>query len=126
MATLALWKKAFEFLEEKGFEVYPPSTKTGECTKDYLVLKDANTAQISTFSSEYHYYDILCYSKNYTGVLELNDKMKNVMKEFVPQLMPTGNETQAYYDTDVKAFMISVEYRACARNKNVKTVMTIY
>jgi hypothetical protein len=119
MATFAVWNKTQKYLESKGFTVYPPSTKNGECTSDYLVLADANSTQIGTFSSEYHYYDILCYSKTYTGVLKLNDSMKVAMKEFVPQLMPTGNETQAYYDTEVKAFMISVEYRANCRNKNL-------
>jgi hypothetical protein len=119
MATFAVWEKTQKYLESKGFIVYPPSTKKGECTKDYLVLADASTNQISDYSSEYHYYDIMCYSKTYSGVLKLNDEVRKVMVNFAPQLMPTGNSTQAYYDSEVKAFMISVEYRANCRNKNL-------
>jgi hypothetical protein len=119
MATFAVWSKTQKYLESKGLTVYPPSTKKGECTEDYLVLADANTMQIGTFSSEYHFYDVMCYSKTYSGVLKLHDLVKSTMLEFAPQLMPTGNETQAYYDSEVKAFMTSVEYRANCRNKNL-------
>lgn len=119
MATFALWDATFRYLKAKGFDVYPPATKKGECKEDYIVLKNDVTAPIMNFSSEYNYYIILCYSKAYTGVLKLSDNVKNVMKEYVPNMMPTGNETPPFFDESVNAFMVSIQYRANCRNNKL-------
>ena len=119
MATFALWDKTYKYLKDKGLDVYPPSTKQGECKKDYIVLKGDVTSQALNFSSEYHYYLVLSYSKTYTGVLKLVDKVKHYMNEYAPNMMPTGIENPPYWDDSVKAFMVSVQYRANARNNKL-------
>lgn len=33
------WKDLYSFLESKGYEVYSPGQKDGECLSQYVVLK---------------------------------------------------------------------------------------
>lgn len=119
MATFKLWDKTFKYLKSKGFDVYPPSTKIGECKNDYIVLKGDVTAPALNFSSEYHYYLIICYSKTYSDVLRLVDNIKHAMNEYSPNMMPTGIENPPYWDDEVKAHMVSIQYRANARNNKL-------
>lgn len=121
MATFGVYEKAFDFLVDKGFEVYPPGTKKGECKNNYLVLRSETTSQIQNFSSEYHYYSLLCYSKTYTNLLQFSDSVKQNMAGLAPMLMPTGVSTPPYWDEEINAFMVSIEYVAKVRNKLVKT-----
>lgn len=121
MAGAALWKKTQEYLEkESGLKVYPPFTKNGQCTEDYLVLKDDSSSSYGNLSTDINYYDILCYSKKYTSVLALADRIREIMKRYAPQMHPTGVETGAFFDDDINAFMISMQYRAMRRDKKVK------
>ena len=66
MATFELWDKGFKFLKER-FLAYPPYTKTGECTENYVVFRDDTTGPKSNYSSEVHYYSVICYSKSYSS-----------------------------------------------------------
>lgn len=119
MSSYKVWDKAYKYLLSKGFDVYPPATKRGECKSDYIVLKSEATSQLSTFSSEVQYYLILCYSNKYTSLLKLVDNVKSVMNRYYPNMKPTGNETVPFYDDDVKAYMVSIQYRTVARNNRL-------
>lgn len=119
MSLFELYDKTFKYLEQKGFEVYPVGTKEGECKKDYIVLKKESSTQTLNYSSQTHYFSILCYSKKYTGVLKLCDNIREVMKEYFPQMKQTGNETPPYFDDSVNAFMVSIEYACYMRNKKL-------
>lgn len=121
MATFKLWEQTQKFLEERtGCKVYPPAVKIGECKEDYLILKDDASARYQNLSTEINYYDVLCYAKTYTGVLKLADFVRDVMCSYTPNMFPTGVETGAYYDDDVRAYMVSIQYRAMRRDKKVK------
>lgn len=119
-----LWKRTQKYLEEKsGLRVYPPYTKKGECKESYLVLKEGTAAQYQQFSTQIVYYDVMCYDASYTGVLELAERIQKIMLAYTPHMFPTGIETECYYDDDVRAYMISMQYRAMKRNRQIKTYL---
>jgi hypothetical protein len=118
--SAALYDLAFNFLEGKGYEVYPPSTKRGECKSNYIVLKKDESSQYAELSTIMEYYMVLCYSKTYMGVLHLSDDIRGDMAGFVPSLFPSGVESPPIYDENVKAFTISMQYTSKLRDKNVK------
>lgn len=101
----------FDILSKSGFKVYAPNTHKGECAEDYLVLKMTNATQFSNYSTQIALYDVLCYAKNYTDCLNLKEKVKLAMQKAKFSVMPTDNETEAFFDDDVKGYMASVEYR---------------
>lgn len=116
MATFELWDKGFKFLKER-FLAYPPYTKTGECTENYVVFRDDTTGPKSNYSSEVHYYSVICYSKSYSSVLKYADEVKKSMEQLFPFFVPSGIQTPTVYDDSVKAFTTSIQYRANVRNK---------
>lgn len=114
-----IWETVSDTLIEANIDVYPPAIKTDECTAPYAVLKEDGAAQISTFSSEYHYYTLMCYvpKDTYTELARYVKQCKDVISsQLFPLLMPTGLETPAFFDDTVKAHMISVQYRNNVRN----------
>lgn len=103
----------YVFLRDKGFEVYFPAQKVGECTSPYVVVKDATTTKLTGFSSTVTYYDIMCYvpKDHFSTLAEFVEQVKTSMRGMVPMIMPTYTETQSFYDESVKAHMVSVQYR---------------
>lgn len=118
--SFALWEKAYNHLISKGYEVYPPDTKKGLCQSDYLIFKLAESLQYGELSTVKQNYDVLCYSKSYTGVLKLADRVRVDMAELVPFLFPTGEEQAPFFDQNVEAFMSSIAYCGKRIDKNVK------
>lgn len=108
---MTIFDLIFTALKDGGIDVYAPDTHEGKCTADYVVVKEAQRTQFLNFSSTTTYYDILCYSPTFTGVLQLSEKAEEIMKTAEPSVMPTYNKTQAYLDPDIKGYMISIEYR---------------
>lgn len=107
-------------LKENNIDAYPPATKNGECTKEYVVVKNSGASQIGTYSSEVHYTDILCYvpRNKYTRL----ERFKNEVKEIIhnnlyPRVMETGSETQDYFDDEIKGHMVSFMLRNNVRNR---------
>jgi hypothetical protein len=102
-----------EHLESKGYEVYYPAQKVGECKRPYVVVKDEGLTQFQQFSSDIRLYAIMCYVPAARfGDLELMvDKLKEDMKPIYPMYVSTRFETPSFYDDEVKAYMISVQYR---------------
>lgn len=113
MATQSRMQDIYLHLKEKGFEVYFPTQKQGECLSEYVVVKDATTSKYLDFSSTVTYYDIMCYvPKDRFSTLEpFVERVKEAMRGMVPVIKPTYSQTQSFYDDSVKGHMISVQYK---------------
>lgn len=100
-------------LKSKGFDVYFPAEKVGECTSNYIVLRDASSTKFENYSSTITYYDIMCYvpRNKFSQLAVFVEEVKEAMKELVPMIKPTYTETQSYYDDTIKGHMQSVEYK---------------
>lgn len=113
MAAASRIQDIYLHLKEKGFEVYFPAQKVGECLSSYVVVKDATTSQYLQYSSTVTYYDIMCYiPKDHFSDLEpFVEEVKLAMKDLIPMIKPTHSQTQSFYDDSVKGHMISIQYK---------------
>lgn len=111
--TTTVWETIFNHLVSKGFTVYSPGTKTGECTAEYVVVKNDGSTQHVKASTDVDLYSIMCYvpQQRYSKLEALVLRVKQAMKELYPQVIPYGSQTPSYYDDNYKAHMISVEYK---------------
>lgn len=109
------WGDLFKHLEKKGFEVYPPAVKAGECKTPYVVIKLNGDGDIAGVSSTRDYYSIMVYvpKLQYSMLEPLVQKIKKAMKEIEP-LFKLLNTQPSFYDDSVKAHMVSIE---CYNNK---------
>lgn len=107
------WQDIFLHLKGKGFDVYSPGMKTGECTSEYLVVKNDGSSKHSNFSTDVDLYAVLCYvpRDKYSSLEPLVQRVKNSMKELEPMILPYGSQTPSYYDDSLKAHMVSIEYK---------------
>lgn len=106
------WKDIYTKLKSKGFDVYSPSQKDGECIEPYVVVKTSTQVGLSEISSEQQLYDIMCYvpKNKYSYLEEFVSQVEAALDEIFPLIRPTHNKTPSYYDDKVKGHMISVEY----------------
>lgn len=111
--TETVWKDIFDLLVSKGFEVYSPGTKKGECTSEYIVVKNDGSTQHILASTDVDLYAVMCYvpQQQYSRLETLVLRVKQAMKELYPQVIPYGSQTPSYYDDNYKAHMISIEYK---------------
>lgn len=112
MEEKTIWELIADALVD--FDVYPPSTKEGECTSEYVVVKDDGTSQYRQTSSEVNYYSFLCYvpQEKYTRIHSFVKEVElAISKSLYPMLMPTNVKTPSFFDDSVNAFMISIQYR---------------
>lgn len=120
---MTVWEIVQHALIDAGIDTYAPAAKTGDCKKPYCVLKDSGSSQIGSFSSEYHFYDLMCYvpRNKYTQLHEFVQQCKEVMKNapIYPMLIPTGVETPSFFDDSYNAHMISIQYRNNVRNSHL-------
>lgn len=102
----------FLHLKNSGFDVYFPAQKEGECTAPYVVVKDATTSKLASFSSTVTYYDLMCYvpKENFSRLDLYVESVKDAMKGLMPMIRPTYSQTQSFYDESVNAYMISIQY----------------
>lgn len=122
MEEKTLIELLIDAFKENNIEAYPPAIHRGECKSLYVVVKENGSYQIGNFSSEQHLYDILCYVpyNKYTQLSKFKSQVKKIVDDnFYPRLMPTGLETDDFYDENIKAYMTSVEYRNNVRNKHL-------
>lgn len=110
---MSVYESIFDKLSNDGFEVYSPSTKTGQCMSPYIVIKRDGGSSHSSFSTDIVYYTILIYvpQKEYSTVEQIVNNVKSSLKTLAPIIRPTGFETPSYYDDGVEAHMISVQYK---------------
>lgn len=107
------WQDIFLHLKKQGFDVYSPGMKTGECTSEYLVVKNDGSSKHTSFSTDVDLYAVMCYvpKDKYSSLEPLVQRVKKSMKELEPMIKPYGSQTPSYYDDDLKAHMISIEYK---------------
>ena len=107
------WQDIFLHLKNQGFDVFSPGMKTGECTSEYLVVKNDGSSKHSNFSTDVDLYAVLCYvpRDKYSSLEPLVQRVKNSMKELEPMILPYGSQTPSYYDDSLKAHMVSIEYK---------------
>lgn len=113
---MVIYEFIFDLLKENGFNVFAPNTHKGECVEDYLVLKETMASKFANYSTQVVLYDVLCYAKNYTDSLKLKEKVRATMLKIQHTVKPTDNETEPFFDDDVKGYMTSVEYRNYRRD----------
>lgn len=106
------WQDIFLHLKRCGFDVYAPGQKTGECRKEYVVVRQEDASADADVSSTHHYYDILCYvpANSYSRIEPFFLQVKEAMKGLYPMIRPTDTDTPPYLDTTVKAHMMSSTY----------------
>lgn len=107
------WQDIFSHLEDLGFDTYPPGIKVGECTSEYIVVKNNGSSRHSSFSTDVDLYSVMCYvpKDKYSTLEPLVQKVKKAMKGLEPMIKPYGSQTPSYYDDSYKAHMISIEYK---------------
>lgn len=107
------WQDIYLHLQKKGYEVYSPEIKVGECTKPYIVIRNDGSAEHTRFSSDVDLYAVMVYvpKQAYSTLEPLVQQVKRDMKELEPMLLPYGQQTPSYYDDSYKAHMISIEYK---------------
>ena len=107
------WQDIFLHLKNQGFDVYSPGTKIGECTSEYLVVKNDGSSKHVSFSTDVDLYAVMCYvpKEKYSTLEPLVQMVKKSMKELEPMIKPYGSQTPSYYDDSVKAHMVSIEYK---------------
>lgn len=100
-------------LQSKGFDVYMPETKIGECKSPYIVVKNDGSSQHPVFSTDVDMYAIMVYvpKQAYSSLEPLVQSIKQAMKELEPMIKPYGSQTPSYYDDNYKAHTISIEYK---------------
>ena len=76
-------------------------------------MKNNGSAKKVNVSTDEDYYSIMCYvpRNKYSELEVLVQKVKKAMKELKPMVLPYGMQTSSYYDDEIKAHMISIEYK---------------
>lgn len=108
----SIWKDIYNCLKDNGYDVYSPSSKVGECESKYIVVKIDTGTPHSAFSSNVDLYSIMCYVPKfeYSQLEDFLADVKTTLKK-VNSIIATGNKTPSFYDDDIKAHMISIEYK---------------
>lgn len=106
------WQDIFLHLERAGFETYPPGIKLGECTSEYIVVKNDGSTRHAGVSTDDDLYAVMCYvpKMQYSTLEPLVQRIKRTMKGLEPMIVPYGSQTPSYYDDSLKAHMVSIEY----------------
>lgn len=107
------WRDIYSHLISEGFDVYPPGIKAGECTAEYIVVKNDGSSRMPSISTDADLYSVMCYvPKDAYSTLEiLVQNVKKAMKSLEPMILPYGSQTSSYYDDSYKAHMVSIEYK---------------
>lgn len=107
------WQDIFKHLTSSGFDVYSPGMKVGECTKEYVVVKNDGSSRLASFSTDDDLYAVMCYvpKQSYSKLEPMVQRVKKTMKELEPMILPYGSQTPSFYDDSYKAHMISIEYK---------------
>lgn len=107
------WQDIFLHLKNNGFDVYPPGIKTGECLREYIVVKNDGSSRHTGTSTDDDFYAVMCYvpKQAYSSLEPFVQRIKKAMKELEPMILPYGSQTPSYYDDSVKAHMVSIQYK---------------
>lgn len=119
---MSIWETIINELHNAQIEAYPPATKVGECTRNYVVVKQDGSSQVGNFSSEFVYYQFMLYvpQNKYDTLDGYEAEVKKVLDtKLYPVLKPTASKMPDYYDDEKRAHMRSFIYRNSVRNKHL-------
>lgn len=107
------WQDIFLHLKSEGFKVFQPGMAIGECSEEYIVVKNDGSNVHSFASTDVDLYSVMCYvpKEKYYLLEPLVQKIKASMKKIEPMILPYGQQTPSYYDDKIKAHMVSIEYK---------------
>lgn len=110
-------KQMYDCLKQNNINVYFAGQHEGECAEKYTVIKKGGATTEYNVSAERPLYTIMCYvpKHNYSDIEEYVFEIKKHMKELYPLVMYTGNETDSFYDENVKGHMVSFQYQGCRK-----------
>lgn len=84
----------------------------GICKKPYIIVKYKNKGlSTSNGKAGWQYIDVMVYVPM-ASISPLDGIITEVKNALRVKLEPTGNETPDFLDTEVQAYMKSVEFRA--------------
>lgn len=108
----SVWADVFNHLKGKGFDVYPPQVKIGECASPYVVVKLGSTSQLEDFSSDRVVYEVLAYvpRQSYSFLEPYVESLKEAMSELRPLVRYSHGITASFYDDTLKAHMVTLDY----------------
>lgn len=101
------------FFEEQKTKYLFTITTDWRMQREIFGVKKFRYNQTSFASTDVEIYTIFCYvPKNKYSELEgYVMQIKEIMKDIYPQFIPTGNQTPSFYDDDLKAHMVSIDYK---------------
>lgn len=113
------WQDLYLFLTSKGYDVYTPGQKEGECLSKYIVVKYAGSVKADMTSSRRDLYDLILYvpKASYSQLESFVQQVISDMKEIEPLFMPYDNQQDtSYFDDSVKAHFVSIVYMNYKKN----------
>lgn len=113
------WQDLYLFLTSKGYDVYTPGQKEGECLSKYIVVKYAGSVKADMISSRRDLYDLILYvpKASYSQLESFVQQVISDMKEVEPLFMPYDNQQDtSYFDDSVKAHFVSIVYMNYKKN----------
>lgn len=113
------WQDLYLFLTSKGYDVYTPGQKEGECLSKYIVIKYAGSVKADIISSRRDLYDLILYvpKANYSQLESFVQQVISDMKEIEPLFMSYDNQQDtSYFDDSVKAHFVSIVYMNYKKN----------
>ena len=107
------WQDILLHLKENDFEVYSPGVKLGECLSPYVVVKHDGSTPYTGISTDIDLYSVMVYvpKERYSELEVQIQRVKSVMKKLEPMILPRRSQTPSFYDDEVKAHMVSIEYK---------------
>lgn len=100
-----------DFLISQGYSVFAVGAHKGQVSSPYIVVKVTRANRYLQYSSVIQYYDILIYGRTLTETNKLANEIDKKMEQLRPMIVCTYSRQEAFYDDDVKGYMISTEYR---------------
>lgn len=114
-----LWEIISETFISNGIMCYPPASKNGECKENYIVLKQAGSVQVESYSSEWVYYMLMLHvpRNKYTELERFENEVNRIIRESLyPMIKPTGLKNNDFYDDNINAHVRSFTVRSTKRN----------
>ena len=94
MNTIA--ERIYLFLKSNEINVFFPGQHKGYCEKPYVVVKQRNTDQVFSFSSNVTYFSLLCYvpDNSYSKAQEFADEIEHHGRKQHHEHYTQGNDVR--------------------------------
>ena len=106
-------KDIYNFLKDRGFEVYFRSQHKGACVSKYVVIASSGDTKLPSISSVQNTVEIMCYVpvRVSSELEEFCDQVKEAMNGMYPMIINQYNDIGDYIDDDIKAVMRTIQYK---------------